>query len=109
MSEPRKCITDRFRLRAQERELQGFRHEREPEVEVEDVGVAEEPGERAPLGQLLPDEPAVPVERLVGLGVELVALEDDEPRVDPLAPQREHVLPRDAGGVDRAVGDAERS
>ena len=95
-------------LRPQERELQGLRHEREPEVEVEDVGVAEQPRERAPLGQLLPGEPAVPVERLVRLGVELVALEDDEPRVDALAPEREHVLPRDAGGVDRAVGDAER-
>jgi hypothetical protein len=70
---------------------------------VEDVGSGEEARERAPLGQLLPDEPAVPVERLVRLRVEPVALEDDEPRVHASPPEREHVLPRDAGGVDRAV------
>ena len=41
----------------------------------------------------------------VGLGVELVALEDDELRVDALPPQRLHVLPRHARGVDGAVDD----
>ena len=51
----------------------------------------------------------MPVERLVGLGMEPVALEDDEPGVDPLAPEGEHVLPGHARGVDRAVGDAERT
>jgi hypothetical protein len=73
---------------------------------VEDVGVAEQPCERPPLRQLLPAEPAVPVERLVRLRMELVTLEDDEPGVDPLPPEREHVLPRDPGGVDGAVRDA---
>ena len=48
---------------------------------------------------------AVPVERPVGLGVQLAALEDDEPRVDALPPQRLHVLPRNPGDVDRAVRD----
>jgi hypothetical protein len=37
--------------------------------------------------------------------MERPALEDDEPRVNPLAPQRLHVLPRDAGRVDRSVGN----
>ena len=48
------------------------------------------------------------VERPVGLRVEPVALEDDELRVDPAPPERLHVLPRHARGVDRAVDDAER-
>ena len=37
--------------------------------------------------------------------MQLPALEDDEPRVDPLPPQRLHVLPRNPGDVDRAVRD----
>ena len=90
---------------AQERELQGFRHERQPEVEVEDVGLRSSRVNARHWVELLPGEPAAPVERLVGLGVELVPLEDDEPRVDPAAPERQHVLPRDAGRVDRAVRD----
>ena len=38
--------------RAEERELEPFRYEREPEVEVEDVGAREEAGERSPLPRL---------------------------------------------------------
>src|SRR5581483_10208940 len=91
-----------------QRELQRLRDQRQPEVEVEDVragGEAREGGElrREPLR-----ERAVPVERPVRLVVEPAALEDDEPRVDALAPQRLDVLPRDAGDVDRAVRDAQR-
>jgi hypothetical protein len=73
---------------------------------VEDVGPREEPRERAPLRQLLPREPAAPVERYVGLGMTELPVEDDEPRVDALAAQREHVLPRDPGEVHRAMGDS---
>ena len=63
----------------------GLRHEREPEVEVEDVGARQQPRERAPLRRAAgATSRAVPVERLVGLRVEPVALEDDEPRVDAL-------------------------
>ena len=91
--------------RAQDRELQRLRHEREPEVEVEDVGAREQARERAPLRELLAREAAAPVERPVRLRVPQLAVEDDEPRVDVLAPQREHVLPRDPGEVDRAVRD----
>jgi hypothetical protein len=40
--------------------------------------------------------------------MKLVALEDDELRVDASSPQRLHVRPRDAGGVDGAVNDAKR-
>ena len=52
----------------------------------------------APDGLLLLGEALEPVE----------PLEDDEPCVDPSASQREHVLPRDPGGVDGTVGDAQR-
>ena len=48
-----------------------------------------------------PDE----VERLVGLRMQLVPLEDDEPRVDAAPPQRVHVRPGDPGRVDRAMDD----
>ena len=51
---------------------------------------------------------AVPVERPVRLGMQPPALEDDEPRVDPLPPQRLDVLPRDAGDVDGRVRDPKR-
>ena len=72
---------------------------------MEDVGPGEQLGEGAGLDELPADEAVAPVERPVRLGVERVALEDDEPRVDALPPERLHVLPRDAGGVDGAVGD----
>jgi hypothetical protein len=45
--------------RAENRELHGLRHERQTEVEVEDVGAREEPGERRPLRRL-PAEEAAP-------------------------------------------------
>src|SRR6187549_3109224 len=70
---------------------------------MEDIGVREEPGHCACLDQLAADEAVAALERPVRLGVELVALEDDEPCVDALPPQCLHVLPRDAGGVHRAV------
>ena len=91
--------------RVQDRELQRLRHERQAEVEVEDVGAREQARERAPLRELLAREAAAAVERPVRLRVPQLAVEDDEPRVDVLAPQREHVLPRDPGEVDRAVRD----
>ena len=95
--------------RAQERELERLGDERQPEDEVEQVGARDQLGERAPLGGLTPDEPAVELERAVGLRVELVAVEDDERRLDPAPPERLDVRPRDARGVDGAMDDAERS
>ena len=78
-----------------------FGHEREPEVEVEDVGLRDEAdgggdlgGEHAPARLAL-----VEVERAVGLRVEATAVEDDEPCVDPGAAQRLDVRPRDPGDV----------
>ena len=53
-------------------------------------------------------EAAGAVERDVGLGVQRVALEDDEPCVDAAAPERLGRRPRDAGRVDRAERDAQR-
>ena len=69
--------------RAQDRELQRLRDERQPEREVEEVGAREKLGERLPLRELAPDEPPFEVERPVGLRVQRVAVEDDELRVDP--------------------------
>ena len=54
--------------RVQERELQRLGHERQPEVEVEDVGAREQSRERAPLRELLSREAAAAVERPVRLG-----------------------------------------
>ena len=65
--------------------------------------------ERAPLRRLAAREAAGAVERDVGLGMQRVALEDDEPCVDPSAPERLRRRPRDAGRVDRAEGDAQRA
>src|SRR5207248_2917116 len=48
--------------RAQDRELQRLRDEREAEVEVEDVRAGGKTGERAPLDGLAAHEPAWPVE-----------------------------------------------
>ena len=47
----------------------------------------------------------VPVERPVGLVVQLPPFEDDEPRVDPLAPQSLHVLPGNPRDVHRTMRD----
>ena len=91
--------------RMKQRELNRLRQQRQSEVEVEDVGAGREARERGELLRELHGQRAAPVERPVGLVVELPALEDDEPRVDPLAPQCLHVLPRDPGDVDRAVRD----
>ena len=41
---------------AEQRELERLRHEREAEVEVEDVGARQELGERAPLAELAADD-----------------------------------------------------
>jgi hypothetical protein len=93
----------------EDRELDALRDEREPEVEVEDVGLREELRERAPLDELLAQEAfpgtlQVPV-RLVW--TERLRVEDDEPRVDAAFAQRLHVRPPDPGQVDRAVRDSE--
>ena len=52
---------------------------------------------------------AAAVERPVGLWVEPVALEDDEPCVHAAPSERLHVRPRDPGGIDRTVDYAERA
>ena len=67
------------------------------------AGAARTPATASPA----PDEPAATVERPVGLRMQPLALEDDEPRVDSATSQRLHVLPRDPRDVDRAVRDAE--
>ncbi len=92
----------------QDRELERARDERQPEVEVEDVRLGKQPQKRAPLRRLAAEEAAAALERLVGLGVERVAVEDDELRVDAPPPERPDVRPRDPCGVDGAVDDAER-
>ena len=61
----------------------------------------------APLRRLPAGEAAAAVERPVGLGVQAIALEDDEPRVHASPTQRLHVRPRDARGVHGAVDDAQ--
>ena len=92
---------------AQEGELDRLRDQRQPEVEVEDVGLGREPGEgRELLRQLHGQRPAT-VERPVGLVVQLPALEDDEPRVDTLPPQRLNVLPGNPGDVHGTVRHAQ--
>ncbi len=68
--------------RPEDRELQRLRDEREAEHEVEDVRLGEQPRELAPLPALAANEAALEVERAVCLGVERVAVEDDEARVD---------------------------
>ena len=93
--------------RAQDRELDRLRHERQPEVEVEDVGLRQQPRERRELGRKPPRQPAAPLERPVGLGVQPAAVEDDEPRVDALAPQRLGRSP--TGSRRRSPGSASRA
>ena len=73
---------------------------------MEDVGLRRQAGEGAPLGQLPPGEATGALQGDVRLRVELVALEDDELRVDALAPQRLDVLPRNTSRVDGTVGYA---
>ena len=93
--------------RPQSRELQRLGDQRQAEVEVEDVGLRSELRERPELRRQPTREPAVPVERPVGFVVQLPSLEDDEPSVDPLTPQRLHVLPGNAGDVDGTVRDTQ--
>ena len=95
--------------RMQDRELQRRRHERQRVVEVKDVRARQQPGQRRELGREPPRQAAVAVERPVGLRMQLPPVEHHEPRVDPLPPQRLHVLPRNPGDVDRRVRDARRS
>jgi hypothetical protein len=92
--------------RAQQRELNRLGQQREAEIEMEEVRVRRESCERAGLRQLLPEQPAGATEIEIGLRVELVAVEDDEPRVDATRSQRLNVRPRDACGVDGTVRDA---
>src|SRR5581483_7303424 len=93
--------------RAEDRELERLRDERQPEVEVKDVGAREQLRKRTPLLQLTCGEAAAELERPVRLRMEPVAVEDDELRVDAAAAEGLDVRPRDAGRVDRAVDDAE--
>ena len=95
--------------RAQDRELERLGRERQPEVEVEDVRLREEPQPAPPLRRLPPGEAAAPLERPSASGWRLVAVEHDEPRVNPSAPERLDVRPRHAGRVHRTVGDAKPS
>ena len=94
--------------RTEDRELRRLRDEREAEVEVEDVGAGQEPRECRPLRRLSAREAAPALERPVGLGVEGVAIEDDELRVHTAPPQRLNVRPRHAGRVHRAMDDSHR-
>ena len=94
---------------AQDGVLERLRHERQPEHEVEDVGAGEKRGERGPLLRLAAEEARSQVERAVCLRVKGIAVEDDERCVDAALSQRLDVRPRDPGGVDRAVDDAERA
>ncbi len=94
--------------RAQDRELQRLRDERQPEGEVEDVRSRQQVPERTPLAALPPEQAPLEVERQVGLREQRVAVEDDEPGIDPSPSERLDVRPRDTGGVDRADGDTER-
>ena len=89
----------------QDRELQRLRHEREAEDEVEDVRLRQQAGERSPLGRLAAREATGAVEADVGLRVECVALEHDEPRVDAATPERLGGRPRHPCRVDRAEDD----
>ena len=91
--------------RPQEWELNRLRDQRQPEVEVEDVGLRSESGECGELLRELHRQRPAAIERPVGLVVQLPALEDDEPCVDALAPQRLHVLPGDPRDVHGAVRD----
>src|SRR5205085_1355280 len=92
----------------QQRELERLRDQGEAEVEVEDVGRRRQPCERSELLREPHRQRASPIEAPVRLVVERPALEDDEPRVDPLAPKRLHVLPRDPGDVHRTMRDPKR-
>ncbi len=96
--------------RPEDRELQLLRDEREPEIEVEDVRLRQQLGERSPLDGLLAEQARPrPVQVPVGLvRAERLRVEDDETRVDPAPAKRLHVRPADPGQVDRAVRDAER-
>ena len=76
---------------------------------MEDVRLRQQAGERPPLRRLAAREAAGAVERDVGLGVEGVALEHDEPGVDAAAPERLGRRPRNAGRVDGAEDDAQRA
>ena len=100
-------ITNVLWRRGGSNDLERLRDERETEREVEQVGARQELGEHLPLRQLAADEPALELERAVGLGVERVAVEDDERRVDAPLPERLDVRPRHACRVDGAVDDAE--
>src|SRR5207247_9025205 len=51
---PQEVVDRLLAERAQDRELQRLRHERQSEVEVEDVGAREQLGERGPLRELPP-------------------------------------------------------
>src|SRR5579862_2584403 len=91
--------------RLEQRELELLGNERQAEVEVEDVGPGREPCERAPLRRLPAEQPAAALQVDVRLGMQAVAVEDDELRVDAACAQRLHVRPRDAGRVDGTVNN----
>ena len=96
--------------RLQDRELEPLRNECEPEVEVEDVRGRQQPCERAKLrGLAAPRRPVRQPEVDVGFRVGRLGVEDDEPGIDALSPQRLHVRPADAREVDRAVNDLQLS
>src|SRR5262249_43336124 len=86
-----------------QRELERLRDQRQPEVEVEDVGARRELREGGELLRELQRKRPVPVERPVGLVMQPSALEYDEPRVHAPPLERLDVLPRDPCDVDRAV------
>ncbi len=95
--------------RLQDRPGELPRDERPAEVEVEDVSARQQPEERRPLNCLPPPEAGRAVERAVRLRMQLLALDDDQLRVDALAPECLHVRPRDPRHVQRGMNDSQSS
>src|SRR4029453_13056457 len=88
--------------------VERLRHERLPEVEVEDVGLGQVLHEGAPLHHLLTEE-ALPRQvevDVVLLGPPLLRPEDEQASIDAFTPQRVHVRPAGAGEVDGEMEDA---
>ena len=90
----------------------GLRDERQPEVEVEDVGVRRERANAANCSRAARGRRAD--RATVGLGMELLAVEDDEPGVDPFrrsACTFSHGIPAMLTGqcvTEAAVGHVQR-
>ena len=96
-----------LRASAEDRELQRLRHEREPEGEVEHVRLRQEARERAPLPRLPPEQAPCESSERSASGSSAYRLNTTSRASTPRRRRACDVRPRDAGGVDRADGDAE--